>query len=126
MTVERREGPTPAGGSYSEAIRDDEGRLVEIVEYDESGVPLARTYAADLRIVAERGEGRSLIVETGEPPPPDREPSGPVGRIYDRETGEVGPPLLVGSILATGYWNEWDPGPTDEIVLGGFEETRRV
>ncbi len=49
MTVERREGPTPAGGAYSEAIYVD-GRLVEIVEYDESGLPLVRTYVA--RVVA--------------------------------------------------------------------------
>lgn len=39
---------TGAGGVASEAIYDGDGRLVEIVEYDESGVPLARTYAADL------------------------------------------------------------------------------
>ena len=48
MTVEKRKGPTPAGGAYSEAIYDGDGRLVEIVEYDETGVPVARTYAAVL------------------------------------------------------------------------------
>lgn len=44
MRVERREGPTPAGGVYSEAIIDDAGRVVEVGEYDASGNSIARTY----------------------------------------------------------------------------------
>ena len=35
MTVEWREGPTPAGGAYAGAFYDGDGRLIEIVEYDE-------------------------------------------------------------------------------------------
>jgi hypothetical protein len=44
VRVERRDGPTPAGGVYSEAIIDDAGRVVEVGEYDESGNSIARTY----------------------------------------------------------------------------------
>lgn len=41
--VVRREGPTPAGGAYSEAIFID-GELVEIIEYDQRGRRIASTY----------------------------------------------------------------------------------
>lgn len=52
--AERVEGPTPAGGAYSILYyMDDRGDrsdkkdavLVEIVEYDESGNVIYRTYA---------------------------------------------------------------------------------
>ncbi len=49
MTVERRDGPTPSGGAYSEAYVDVNGRVVEIVEYDASGDAIARTYGEWLR-----------------------------------------------------------------------------
>jgi hypothetical protein len=40
-------GERPAGGAYAEAFYDGDGRLIKIVEYDEGGIPLARTYAAE-------------------------------------------------------------------------------
>ena len=43
MRIERREGPTPSGGSYSEAIFDEDGRVVEIAEYDASGESTGET-----------------------------------------------------------------------------------
>jgi hypothetical protein len=36
---------TPAGGVDSYAIRDESGEVVEIVEVDEDGHPIARTYS---------------------------------------------------------------------------------
>jgi hypothetical protein len=44
VTSERIEGPTPAGGAYADLIRGD-GEVVEIIEYDANGIPIARTYA---------------------------------------------------------------------------------
>lgn len=44
--IERRDGPTPAGGVYSEAYTDLDGRVTEIVEYDAAGDAIARTYAS--------------------------------------------------------------------------------
>ena len=41
----RSEGPTPAGGAYAIAYRDEAGEVVEVVEYDADGRPIARTYA---------------------------------------------------------------------------------
>ena len=46
-TPERSEGPTPAGGAYAVALRDDQGRIVEIIEYDAEGNQLMRTYVRD-------------------------------------------------------------------------------
>ena len=46
MSVERLDGPTPGGGAYAEVLRDDEGRVLEITEYDAAGGVIARTYAA--------------------------------------------------------------------------------
>ena len=46
MTVERVQGPTPAGGAYAILIRDECGRIVEVVEYTASGRELLRTYGA--------------------------------------------------------------------------------
>jgi tetratricopeptide (TPR) repeat protein len=43
---ERIEGPTPAGGAYAEVLRDESGRVLEIVEYAADGRVINRTYAA--------------------------------------------------------------------------------
>lgn len=43
--MERVDGPTPAGGGYSEAVRVD-GRIVEIVAYAADGRVLQRHHAA--------------------------------------------------------------------------------
>jgi hypothetical protein len=54
VRVERRDGPTPAGGAYSEAHTAQDGTAVEIVEYDADGRAIARTYAS-----RPTGEGES-------------------------------------------------------------------
>ena len=62
MTSERRDGPTPAGGAYSEAVyMDDHGELCEkevatqvwITEYDADGKWLGET-VGNLTIPADR------------------------------------------------------------------------
>ena len=54
MSETRTEGPTPAGGAYAIAYWFDsdgrpcepaDARSVEVVEYDEAGHAIARTYA---------------------------------------------------------------------------------
>jgi hypothetical protein len=45
-----------------------------------------------------------------------------MGRIYDRQRGSAGPPLLAGTLIAGGYWEEWNPDPiSDDIILAAFE-----
>ena len=39
---QRIEGPTPNGGAY--AIKYQEGNRIEIVEFDEAGAVIGRTY----------------------------------------------------------------------------------
>lgn len=42
--VERHNGPTPAGGAYSEAYIANDGGIVEVVEYNAEGRAITRTY----------------------------------------------------------------------------------
>jgi hypothetical protein len=65
VRCERSGGPTPSGGAYSEAIIDDEGRIVEIVECDASGKPIARTYGESSR--ADRFNSESWLVPASMP-----------------------------------------------------------
>jgi hypothetical protein len=43
MQVQHRNAGTPAGGDSYDVIREDEGRVFEIVEY-KAGVEISRTY----------------------------------------------------------------------------------
>jgi hypothetical protein len=53
---ERIEGPTPAGGVYAIAYRGEDGSI-EIVEYDQAGAELMRTYCEPRRPPAPPGGG---------------------------------------------------------------------
>ena len=83
---ERVEGPTPAGGAYAIAYYGPDGKIAEIVEYDDTDRALRRTYCADSCDSGEtRPEAEDLAIL-------DRLPKAPLGEHAEARREKVEQP----------------------------------